>query len=175
MNETLTKKRIYLESVKSGMAGFGLVFILITTLAIISIIVLGVVDGLGFFGTILRLLELVALLTGFLGFIILLCMITALPTIFLIKKQERYFGFNFNEEMKKHNIKSIDCQNNEWAFFETWRGCLRAVNYSYIESFTVERGRGGGVFIESIDGKGFRLALINEEIEKFRTWFNLER
>ena len=180
MNETLTKKRIYLESVKHVLATMSLVLIFIATLVIIGFTIGGFIDGWGFFSTILRLL---GVLSVSIGPIILKCVITALPTIFLIKKQERHFGFNFNEEMKKNNIKSIDCPNNEWLILEIFQGYLHVVNYNYIESFTIEEGRSRSdigpadkdVFIESVDGKGFKMALCDKDAKKFRTWFNLER
>ena len=180
MSKTLTKKRIYQESLKGGAVEYIILHIGIVITLTICVVLFGVLENWGMIKTISRLLGILAIVTIP---IIFTFVIRSLFTIYLIKKQEKYFGFNFNEEMKRNNLKGVDCQNNEWLFLKTYYGYVYAINNSYIESFNI---RSGGrnvrrlsapdkyVFFKFADGKFFKIALFNHDAEMLKKSRNKE-
>ena len=188
--DTLTKKTIYQLSFREKLRYYG--FMAIPPVGIIAVCGFAFIflDGL-FRGLLIMLGTPVAMAV----FAIVLSSLESFSTLRLIARQEKYFGFDFEEEMQRHRIYKEDfyeldlfdtsnIQQHDWFVVRQEKGKVYALKRGYIKEFTIKKGRSGSthdiaadrdVFIEAVDGRKFRMGLVDGDAADFMDWATANR
>jgi len=138
--------------------GVGAVFFLREDTTFSELLLLGVIGPIGL------ALILIAFLSPF-----------ALPGLYLLVKQEKFLGFCFREEMKKHNIIKPIYQSSGW-FIMGASPAVIAVRRDYIVRLEkckiIKTGRGNRYRITLVgaDGKKQRLEGYHASIGGLQKW-----
>jgi len=168
--KALTKLRLYIKSIKNIVVIMGIVGI--TTL-IFGIIFLGK-NG---WNDILSAIW-IGLCGGLfvIGFGVVICLPISLKGIILINRQEKIFGFHFNDEMKKYNICSESCMNNNW-FIDVELSRVFAFHRKYIVKINKIKKSDSGISIgvwevtvTDINNKKFKIFSSEHTLRNLKEW-----
>lgn len=155
-SQTITKKDIFIKVIKKNLKVFGFIVAFCFAIAMFMI-----------FTDVLAEEESLSLILGiFIGFPLLGIggiVVMGMGSLKLIRRQERQFGFNFDDEMRRAGIINLNKATEEW-FFIAGIGAIYPIRKGYISRFSARRmSTRGGAFLElkthSIDGKKFKMSL----------------
>ena len=182
-NEMLTKKDIYILSMKWMAEYFLPQSLVVIAVCIIGGIVYIFLDGFirGF------LIMLFPVLLA--AFTAIYFSLYSLPALRLIKSQEKYFDFNFYEQMKSCSISREEVQEldlvletsisrKDWFIVRQQRGVIFALKRDYIKDFAIEAGKSTYyatgddkyVTILTADGRKITMGLTNIGAKEFKRW-----
>jgi hypothetical protein len=177
--ETVTRKDMYKRSIYH-IASFSVLLVVCMLGGFIYIFLDGVLRGISImFG--------IPLILAALGSIY--ACLESLSVLKLIKKQEQYFDFDFDEQMyindvKKSKLREMDSFENPSFIIEDIfiiqqeKGKVFALKQDYVERFKEEKGVGTSravaadkdVTIFAVDKSKFHMGLSNYAVRDFRRW-----